>query len=87
VSRGRAPYTAKVVAAPAPDPTCSGCRHWRHQGRADIPGAAGAAELGVCVACPPAIVKGPTVYGPLCLYPVTTADTFACGRHEPRTSP
>ena len=76
------PYTPKAVEPPAgtpadpvpPPPTCSGCRHWRERN----------ASLGLCVFDPPSVVRAATVFGPLCGYPLTAADTPACAKTEPK---
>lgn len=75
------PFTPKAVELPrADDPTtCEGCRHWRDQG-----GLAGPGRFGLCVVDPPSHRTRVTPAGPLCVYPVTTADTLACGQGEPK---
>lgn len=63
--------------APPPPPTCAACRHWRPKGEHD------ARPVGLCVADPPAHIRAVTLWGPLCVYPVTESQTPACGRLDP----
>jgi len=93
VSKGRQVHTPKAVELPraqdAPEPTCSGCRHWREKGPAVETDPAAIRSglvtpviVGLCVESPPRIVMRPTVHGPFCCYPVTAADTPKCGKFE-----
>lgn len=84
------------AAAPADPAACADCRHWRACGTRDTgrtvpdpadpagPLAPVAVPVGRCTAGPPTIPAKATAYGPLCLYPVTDADTPACARAEPK---